>query len=262
MENFAEILELVSDLQLTTKDGKSIKTALLAFVNDFPQKMLSMLTEMKNEITDTCMKKDDQIECLENKVIALTNKVDLLDEKLDEQEAYERKDTIILSGKNIPPSSPNENCPTLVSSLLRDKLNLVMPASEISVCHRLGAVSNSQRPDRRSIIVKFCRRDAKMNVLRSARRVKAEDFYANESLTPVRQSIAFALRKAKYAHQSIISGSTTLDGSVYVWVKPPNPSAPGARDIRHKINTLKKLEFFCQNALQRPSSNFLQSSRN
>ena len=74
---------------------------------------------MKNEIRDTCVKKDDQIERLENKVITLTNKVDLLDEKLDEQEAYERTDIIILSGKNIPPpSSPNENCSTLVCSLL------------------------------------------------------------------------------------------------------------------------------------------------
>ena len=87
---------------------------------------------------------------------------------MDEQEAYERRDTKILSGKNIPTSLLNENCPTLVSSLLQNKLNLVMPASEISVCHRLGAVSNSQQPDRRSIIVKFCRCEAKMNVVRSA----------------------------------------------------------------------------------------------
>ena len=90
-----------------------------------------------------------------------------------------------------------------------------MPASEISVCHRLGAVSNSQRPVRRSII-KFCRRDAKMNVLRSAGPVKAEDFYLDVSLTPVRQGIAFALRKAEHANQNMISGSTTLDGSVNV----------------------------------------------
>ena len=77
---------------LIIKDGKSVETALLAFVNNFSRKMLSMLTEMKNEIKNTCIKKNNQIECLESKVIVLTNKVDLLEGKLDKLESYEHRD--------------------------------------------------------------------------------------------------------------------------------------------------------------------------
>ena len=51
-----------------------------------------MLTEMKNEIKNTCIKKNNQIECLESKVIVLTNKVDLLEGKLDKLESYEHRD--------------------------------------------------------------------------------------------------------------------------------------------------------------------------
>ena len=36
----------------------------------------------------------------------------------------------------------------------------------------------------------------------------------------------------------IIPGTTAIDGSVYAWVKPPDPHAPGARDVLHKVNTL------------------------
>ena len=39
---------------------------------------------------------------VENKVTHLTNKVDLLEEKLDEQESYERRDTLIICDKKSP----------------------------------------------------------------------------------------------------------------------------------------------------------------
>ena len=262
MDNFEEFGSLLNDLQPTSKDGKSLKTALVSFLQDFPKQIVNMFTVMKAEFIHECRERNEKLLELQNEVKYLNNKVTQLEDKIDDQEAYERRDTLIISGKKLPETVPNENCPELVRKILADNLGLTMSATEISVSHRLGSASNSQRPDRRKIIVKFCRRDMKIDVVSAARRVKPVDFYVNESLTPQRQSTMFALRNIKRKHPTIISGTTTIDGSVFAWVKPPNPHVPGARDVRHKVNTLQKLQVFCDNYLQKPASNFLQMTRN
>ena len=43
-------------------------------------------------------------------------------------------------------------------------------------------------------------------MLAAARRVKPDGLFLNESLTPQRQSISFALRNAKRQHPDIVSG--------------------------------------------------------
>ena len=262
MESFEDFSKLLDGIQTTSKDGKSIKSAFVNFFHDFPQKLYSMHNDMKAELVDLCKCKDEKIYRLENQVKELNEKLTKLDDKIDEQEAYERRDSLIISGKKLPKVVPNENCPELVKKILAENLGLTMSPNEISVSHRLGPIPISQRPDQRKIIVKFCRRDAKMDVLAAARRVKPEDLYVNESLTPIRQNIMFALRRAKREHPNLISGTSTIEGSVYVWVKPPNPEAQGARAVRHKINSLAKLEDFCSSTLQKPAVHFLQAMRN
>ena len=219
-----------------------------------------MFQSFKEEIIDKIDKKDEKISQLEEEVNVLNRRLQNLEEKMDDQDAYERRDTLILSGKKIPATTPDENCPELVTKLINENLGVVLKTTEISVAHRLGSPSASQRPDRRRVIVKFCRRDVKTDILSSARRVKAADFYVNESLTPQRQNISFALRRMKTQCPNIISGTSTFDGSVFVWVKPPNPDAPGARDTRHKMNTFSRLQEFCKKAMPKPASYYLSTS--
>ena len=149
-----------------------------------------------------------------------------------------------------------ENCSAIVSGILKDKLNVNISLNDISVSHRLGRASGSQRPDRRSLIVKFCRRDMKTDVLRACKTVKPQGIFANESLTATRRSIHEVLRKAKKDCPKI-SGTTTIDGSVYAWIKPPIPGAAGARDTRVMINTMLKLRSFFEDTLERPLENYL-----
>ena len=110
------------------------------------------------------------------------------------------------------------------------------------------------RSDVRNGVTIGVRRDVKSEVLAASRRVKSSNLYANESLTPTRQNIAFALRKAKKEFPSIVNGTTTIDGKVYVFVKSSNQAA---RDSRILVNSMDKLEDFCVSTLQQPMERFL-----
>ena len=137
---------------------------------------------------------------------------------------------------------------------------VVMP-TDISIAHRLGP-KPVNGTDRRNIIARFCRRSLKYKVLNKARQAKPENFYISESLTPTRQTITRVVRKAKTEFPAIVSGYNTVDGSIYVWVKPPNPDAPNARNSRTLINTMEKLEEFCQRNFQLSVAHFLPSRNN
>ena len=250
-------LKSIMDLQMTSKDGKALVPALVNFLNGFQTTVTKILTDMKEEFVNMGKAKDEEILSLRNEVKSLRKDFFKLEEKIEENEAYERRDTLIFSGKKLPVVQNGENCSQVVCKLLADNASMVVSSTDMSVAHRLGPKPNNQTPDTRPIIVKFCRRETKVNILSSVRRAKPANLFANESLTPTRQKIAMALRKAKRVCPSIVSGSTTIDGSIYVWTKPANPNAHGARDTKMKINTFARLEDFCTGVLHKPITDFL-----
>lgn len=181
-----------------------------------------------------------------------------MEEKIDDADAYERRDTVIVSGKAVPTVTDGESCLQIVSDLLKNELKLIVPATDISTAHRLGKRPATQQPDNRSIIVKLCRRDLKKDILDACRQLKPE-MYVNESLTPTRNTIMYVLRKAKRKCPDKISGCISIDGRVCVFVKPPNPDAPGARNSRMFVNTPHKLELFCHDILETPLATFIEN---
>ena len=113
--------------------------------------------------------------------------------------------------------------------------------SDISVAHRLDRKPANQVVDRRNIVVKFCRRDTKSE-LQYACRQERPSYYINESLTPLRSRILYIQRKMKRetAHQKIISGCRSIDGSVFVWTfRTGDTSGPNRR---WPVNTRRQLE--------------------
>ena len=62
----------------------------------------------------------------------------------------------------------------------------------------------------------------------------------DENLTPTRNSMLFVLRKAKREIVNIVSGCRSLDDKVFMWIRPSNPQAVGAKDTRNSIqNTFR-----------------------
>ena len=163
------------------------------------------------------------------------------------------RDTLVISGNMIPVKQSTENTTDIACDLLKTHLNTIVHPQEISVSHRLA----TKRTERAPIIVKFCRRNLKHDIVMSARKNKPTNIYFNECLTPLQKTISYVLRRAKKDFPSIISGTTTFDGRNYVWVKPPNPNAPGAKDTRILISTHTKLEEFCTRTVNKPLNDYI-----
>ena len=198
--------------------------------------------------------KTAQIEALTNEVTCLKKKINKLEEKTDDAEAYERKDVLVFSGEGIPSVEIGENCTALVCDLTEKQLKLKINNSDISTSHRVGRKPANQSIDRRNIIVKLCRRDLKNDILSACRNIKP-NFYVNESLTPVRSSILYVLRQAR-RKKNRLSGCSSIGGRVFAWVAPPD--GQGERNVRIPVNTHLELLSFCEDVLNEPLSNYLQ----
>ena len=72
--------------------------------------------------------------------MSLESHVRNLEDYIEDADAYERRDTIIIiAGRNLPVSLQGENCGFLVQRLLTDHLSFEVETSDINTTHRLGA---------------------------------------------------------------------------------------------------------------------------
>ena len=231
------------NLDNLSADGKIIVAAITAQLDLFRAEFLNKLVE-----------KDKEIDNLKLEVNTLKVKIANMEEIIDDADAYERRDTLIFSGDAIPQFKTGENCRDIVCNLAKDKLNLQIAHTDVSTSHRLGKKPEDQRVDKRNIIVKLCRRDLKRDLINACKE-KKPDLFINENLTPLRNTIMYALRKIKGKFPNIVTGSASFEGRVFVWIKkPPLPSDPAGteRKSRIPINTKFKLEDFCNKFLNTP----------
>ena len=177
-------------------------------------------------------------------------KLGRMEEKIDDADAYERSDTIILSGNDVPSATQGEIVSDIVCGVVRDRLKLELDVTDISAAHRLGPKPKSQGPDRRKIIVKLCRRERKYDLITACKQTKPHNLFINENLTPTRNNILFSLRCAKKKFPNIVAACSSHDGKVYAWIKPPNLDAPLARNSKLFINTQDQLQDFCRKSLK------------
>ena len=184
-----EELKVFSGLSLTSKDGKLIVPAITSFFRNFQQRLDFTIGEIKEGFEKKLAEKDKKIDKLQGEVAAMRTQIEKLENHIDDNEAYERRDAVIISGENIPAAQDGEKCEEVVCSLISQHLKIKISPSDISTAHRLGAKKNSQQPDTRNLIAKFCRRDVKSDIVSSAKRSKPAGMYFNESLTPQRQTI-------------------------------------------------------------------------
>ena len=70
----------------------------------------------------------------------------------------------------------------------------------------------------------------------------------------------YVLRKAKKEFPTKVSGCTSLNRNVYVWIKSPNPNAANASDTRMMVNTYASLDKFCTQTIESTVSHFIGDS--
>ena len=216
------------------------------------EKFLSLLKERDNKIATL----EDEVKKFKKIEETLNNKIAKIESAADEADAYERRDTLIFSGSNLPQGSPNENCIETIRKLASEKLQGNFDPREVNTAHRLGKL-NTSGVDKRSIIVKFCRRDLSRTLCSAARSKRPDRLFINESLTPIRRKLLFTLRQIKKDHPDKLSGCTSIEGKVYAYTKPSPNSPPNTPNIRTLVNSHEHLAAFCQSFIQQPLENFL-----
>ena len=207
-----ELVVSLNDHRPNSVDGKLLVSTLIKVIQNFQEKLVDTFSDLKKELANYPKVQDDKIDELQSEVSRLKKQMAGLEDKIDDQEAYERREQVFISGSGVPEFKSGENCNILAAGILKEKLKLNFSAVHISCSHRLGGKPASQKPDQRSLIVKFVRREHKADVLRACKAVKPTNLFVNESLTPIRQRISFALRNAKKEFPHLISGTTSLEG--------------------------------------------------
>ena len=240
-----DVAEALASLQPTHKDAKALVSVLKDLFKNFEHNYENRFDSMKSDFLSAINERNEAIETLQHDVTRLKKHISKLEERIEYNEAYERRDALVFSGSELPAPSNSENCPQLVGDLLKKHLNISLQPNEISVCHRMPSKPNNNSTPKQSIIVKFCKRSSKADILTSARRKKVRNLYINECLSPSAQIIPYGL---KDSFLKKITGSTTYDGKNLVWVKPRNQSA---RDVRHSVATFDCLVYFCSRVLEK-----------
>ena len=217
--------------------------------------LLKQFKDLRNDFKNNLEAKDKEIEILQHDLQDVRKTVRKLEDSIDDQNAYERRDTIIISGSHIPKATTGENCSDIVRQLIKEKLKIELPPSEVNTVHRLGTKSPSQAEDKRPFIMKLCRRDTKRQLIIAARsQNSSSQIYVNESLTPKRRTILYALRQMKKLHPTLVTGCNSIDGRIYAFTKA---AIEGGRHVRHLVNTHEALVEFSREFVNKPLVSFL-----
>lgn len=194
-----DILSLINADTLTiSEEGKTIVNTIV--------KAMQIIINQKDE---TIIKLQTQVTQLENRVVELEDQV-------DEVSQYERRDTIIISGPNLPKDEQNENTVDKTIRSIRDNLHLHIEHKDINVAHRLG--TRSTQTMNRPIIVKLHSRQQKHEIMNACITVKP-NLYINESLTPKRRSLFKKVWEIRKQHRDLFQQCYTHDGKIYVKLK-------------------------------------------
>ena len=150
-------------------DNKQLISALKNELHTLKSDIGVQIQSLKTEFSSLLEAKNKEISELKLINQDLRIKMVKLENMVDDGDAYERRDTVILTGSAVPAVSQGEICNELVKKLVKDVLKLEINTSDISTSHRIGKKRISQEADRRNLIVKFCRRDVKHSVISASK---------------------------------------------------------------------------------------------
>ena len=185
------VLGVVINIPLTimmTRDGKSKTISLDSLVSKLTGENKSIVLviveefrKMKTEFLDTITERNQEVDSLKNDVKELRAKVSELEQCVDQADAYERLDTIIVSGGSVPAFTNGENCSTILKVLIKKKLHLEISSSDINTANRLGKNQLPKLPTRETCRpVKLCRPNIKRAIIQAARNNKDSNLSINE----------------------------------------------------------------------------------
>lgn len=146
----------------------------------------------------------------------------------DKLEQYSRRENLRITGIVEETNETEDILEAKVIELAGD-MGVELKSEDISVAHRLGKPKEGGRP----IIVRFCQRKKKNEVMRNKKKLKGKDrkVYVNEDLTSLRAKL---MKMAK--EQESVKNVATRDGSILAWMHSGGrPVVINTPDDLHKI---------------------------
>ena len=122
--------------------------------------------------------KEKEIKDLKEKVLILSNEKKDLEQIIDRQEQYSRRNCILIHGVK---EEQNEDTDNVVVKLIKDSLEEDVDLTELDRSHRIGKKKSNGKA--RSIIVKFARYNVRRKVFYNKKKLKGKNISITESLT-------------------------------------------------------------------------------
>lgn len=189
---------------------------------------IDALTNEQREVKTLVQELREQNQELRDQNQSQAQKIVTLENRVDQLEAYTRRDNVIISGlvtqhrsyarvaegavKNGEDES-EEECASLedqVVSFLEEK-HIKIDKDRISACHALGRRSKDTPPN---IIIRFSNRKEKIRLLQQGKKLSGTKVFINEHLTRKNAGIARYARNLR--SNKHIEGTWTKDGLVFV----------------------------------------------
>ena len=125
--------------------------------------------------------KEKEIKDLKEKVLILSNEKKDLEQIIDRQEQYSRRNCILIHGVK---EEQNEDTDNVVVKLIKDNLEEDVDLTELDRSHRIGKKKANGKA--RPIIVKFARYNVRRKVFYNKKKLKGKNISITESLTKFR----------------------------------------------------------------------------
>lgn len=195
----------------------------------------SLIEPIKRAITDSIAEsvKDSlkyEIQTTVDKLDELQKKYDDVEDILDEQEQYSRRNCLVIFGV---PENDRENTNEVTMGIFKNNLNIEVHSGEIDRSHRIGPKSH-KKDKPRGIIVKFAQYNIRDKVYKAKKRLKGSTpkMHILESLTAKRVKLLDDLRKKL---KDKLAASWTQDGRLHLLMNS------NQRCVINKLSDAKKL---------------------
>ncbi|KAK7881388.1 hypothetical protein WMY93_029797 [Mugilogobius chulae] len=195
----------------------------------------SLIDPIKRAITDSITESvrnslKFEIQDTADKLNELKDKFSNMEDTLDGQEQYSRRNCLVLFGV---PENDQENVIDVVMRTFKNNLKVVVQPGDIDRTHRLGPKA-IKRGKPRGIIIKFAHYHLRDKVYRAKKLLKGATpkMHILESLTSKRAKLLDDLRKN---YKDKIAASWTQDGRIYLLTNN------NQRHVLNKLSDAKKL---------------------
>ena len=136
------------------------------------------------------------------------------DEFANNTEQYSRRNNLRIAG--IPEDQDRQSSVSVankVVTLVNEHLGIAIEPNDIDIAHRLGKFKpNCNRP----VIVRFVRRQTKIDIMRKAKLFKGSSIFVNEDLTKLNAEVLASLRLKQ---PSSVEKSWSYEGKIYALFK-------------------------------------------